>query len=54
MSCSTGLGAAARPGDGAPGAAPRGRRARRRLLAAARASETEVIVGSARERALRP
>jgi hypothetical protein len=35
------------------GRLPRGRRARRRLLAAARASETEVIVGSTRERSLR-
>jgi hypothetical protein len=36
------------------GRLPRGRRAWRRLLAAARASETEVIVGSTRERSLRP
>jgi hypothetical protein len=35
------------------GRLPRSRWARRRLLAAARASETEVIVGSTRERSLR-
>jgi hypothetical protein len=36
------------------GRLPRGRRVRRRLLAAARASETEVIVGTTRERSPPP
>jgi hypothetical protein len=53
MWCSTGLELPRGPATG-PWCGAARPRARRRLLAAARASETEVIVGSARERALRP